>query len=353
MLFRGERSAGRKLTRVERAALPPTRMERLAVRAIPFIPSEMYRGAVVGATRGPFSGSIPLGSLALVALAIQAAGFAAYRRVLDMPVSMGTRRASAFGGLWNRVVPGLSPGASAVAFTQLRLALRTPRGRASIFSPLLMPLILAGLAYQGGRLPIPGLDGQNALGLAAFGAFTCILGLMPLAMNQFAIDKAGFTRQMLSPLSVRELLAGKAVGIGFTAAIPAVFCLTLPALMFPGGRPALWVALILAVVATYVLMAPAAAALSAVFPKQADLNSIGSSGNAHQGAGLLGMLAFAATLAPPALLTLLAMKILKRPDLAAIFMLGWCVVAFVASYLLFIPVRRLVASRCETLAQYY
>jgi hypothetical protein len=270
-----------------------------------------------------------------------------------MPISLGARRAGSFGGLWDRVVPGLSPGASAVAFTQIRLALRTPRGKASIFSPLLMPLLLAGIAYQGGRLPIPGLDGQNGLGLAAFGAFASILGMIPLAMNQFAIDKAGFTRQMLSPLSVRELLAGKAVGNGLTAAIPAAFCILFPAVMFPGGGPALWAALVFAVVATYVLLAPAAAALSAVFPKTVDLNSIGNSGNAHQAAGLLGMLAFAAALAPPALVTVVALRGLHRPDLVLLFMLGWCVLAFALSYVLFIPVRRLVESRCETLAQYY
>ena len=353
MFLRSDRSGGRKLTRAERAALPPTRLERLVVRSLPFIPSEVYRHAVVGGTRAPVDAVIPLGSLALMALGVQAAGFAAYRRVLDMPLTLGARRAGSLGGLWDRVIPGLSPGASAVALTQLRLALRTPRGRASILSPLLMPLVLAGLVYRGGRMPIPGLSADNGLGLAAFGAFASILALIPLAMNQFAIDKAGFTRQMLVPLTVRELLWGKAVGNGLTAALPAVFCLLLPKLMFPGGGRALWIGLVLAVVATYALIAPAAAALSALFPKSVDLNSIGNSSNAHQGAGLLGMLAFAAALAPPALLTYLALRVMDRPDVVPWFMLGWCAVAVAVSYLLFIPVRRLVESRRESLAQYY
>jgi hypothetical protein len=284
---------------------------------------------------------------------VNAVGFAAYRRVLDMPMSLGTRRAGSLGGLWDRVVPGLTPGASAVAMTQLRLALRTPRGRASIGSALLMPLLIGGLAYRSGRMPIPGLDVQNGLGLAAFGAFASLLTLIPLAMNQFAIDKAGFTRQMLLPLSVHELLMGKAVGNGLTAAIPGIFCLIVPALMFTAGPKGLWVGLVLAVMATYALVAPAAAALSAVFPKTVDLNSIGSSSNAHQGAGLLGMLAFAAAMAPPALLTFLALRILHRPDLVPFLLLGWCVVAVCAGYLLFIPVRRLVESRRESLAQHY
>jgi hypothetical protein len=353
LFFRQERDQGRKLTRAERAALPPTRMERLAVGSLPYIPSEMYRGATVGGTRAPLDAIVPLASLALAAFAVQAAGFVAYRRVLDMPVSLGTRRAGSFGGLWDRVVPGLSPAASAVAMTQVRLALRTPRGRASIASPLLMPVLLAGLAYQTGRMPIPGVGTNNGIGLAAFGMFASLLALIPLAMNQFAIDKAGFTRQMLLPLSIRELLWGKAVGNALTAAIPGIFCLLLPSILFPSGPAAHWVGLVFAVIATYALMAPAAAALSAIFPKTADLNSIGNSSNAHQGAGLLGMLAFAAALAPAGLLTFLALRVLRRPDFVPLFMFAWCVFALTASYLLFIPVQRLVESRRESLAQYY
>ena len=353
MFRRPERDQGRKLTRSERAALPPTTMERLVVRSLPYIPSEMYRHATVGGTRAPLDAIVPLASLGLVALFVQAGGFAAYRRVLDMPVSLGTRRAGSFGGLYNRVVPGLSPAASAVAMTQLRLALRTPRGRASIASPLLMPLLLAGLAYKTGRMPIPGVDTNNGIGLAIFGTFASLLALIPLAMNQFAIDKAGFTRQMLLPLTVRELLWGKAVGNALTAAIPAIFCLLLPAVMFTPGPAAYWIGLVLAAIATYALIAPAAAALSAIFPKAVDLNSIGNSSNAHQGAGLLGMLAFAAALAPPGLLAFAAVRFLHRPDFVPLFMLAWCVLALAVSYLLFIPVRRLVESRRESLAQYY
>ena len=353
LFLRTEHDAGRRLTRAERAALPPSRLERFAVRSLPYIPSEMYRHATLNGTRSPLAAITPLASLLLVTFGVQAAGFALYRRVLDMPVSLGTRRAGSFGGLWERTVPGLSRGASAVAMTQLRLALRTPRGRASIASPLLMPLLLAGLAYRTGRMPIPGIETSNGLGLAAFGTFASMLALIPLAMNQFAIDRAGFTRQMLLPLTVRELLWGKAVGNALTASIPAVFCLLLPAVMFPPGPKGYWIALVLAAIATYALISPAAAALSALFPKAVDLNSIGNSSNAHQGAGLLGMLSFAASILPPAALMLFALRFLHRPDLVPVLMLGWCLVALAVSYLLFIAVRRLVESRRESLAQYY
>ncbi len=350
--FRERRIDGRRMTRAERQAQPPSQTERAVVRVLPYVPSEMYYRAAKNGP-APVNAALPLAGLAIAALGVQLAGFAAYRRVLDMPANQGIRRAGSFGGLWNRVIPGLSPAASAVAFAQLRLALRSPRGRATIGSPLLMPLVLAALTYNRGGLPIPGFQGHYGLALAAMGCFAAILGMIPIAMNQFAIDKAGFSRYMLSPLSIGQLVLGKAVGNALIAAGPILFCFLLPIVVVPGGSPALWIALALAVVATFVLLAPAAAALSAVFPKAVDLNSIGNGSNAHQGATLLGMLAFVAATAPSGLLAFVATGWLHRPELAALFLLAWCALAFAISYLLFIPVRRLVASRCETLAQYY
>ena len=239
------RTDGRKLTRAERQAQPPSRTERVALRLLPYVPSELYYRAAKNAP-SPADAALPLAGLAIAALGIQLAGYAAYRRVLDMPASQAIRRAGSFGGLWNRVIPGLSPAASAVAFTQLRLALRSPRGRATIGSPLLMPLVLAGLGYQRGGLPIPGLQGHYGLALAAMGCFAAILGLIPLSMNQFAIDKAGFTRYMLSPFGIDDLVLGKAVGNALIAAGPMIFCFVLPAVILPGGSLALWLALALA-----------------------------------------------------------------------------------------------------------
>lgn len=353
MFFNRQRQAGKTMTRAEHLSRPPSRTERVAMRVLPYVPSEMYYRAAKDAPAGG-NAALPLAGLAIAALGVHLAGYAAYRRVLDMPANQGLRRAGSFGGLWDRVIPGLSPAASAIAFTQLRLALRSPRGRATIGSPLLMPVVLAGLGYYSrGGLPIPGLQGHYGLALAALGCFTAILGLMPISMNQFAIDKAGFTRVMLSPVRIGELLIGKAVGNALIIAGPMVFCFVLPSLILPGGSVTLWLALALAVIATYVLLAPVSAALSAVFPKSVDLNSIGQGSNAHQGAALLGMLAFAVSVAPAVALAFLAVKILHRSQLAPLFLAAWCAAAFAIAYVLFIPVRRLVARRCETLAQYY
>jgi len=354
LLPSGRDSSGRRLTSAERQALPPSRTELMLERGVRYVPSELYtRATNTAVVSAPYT-VLPLVTLGGMALLVHGAAFVAYRRLLDMPTSMGARRAGTFGGLWDRTIPGLSEGASAVAFTQYRLALRTPRGRASMFTPVIVPLVLAGLAYKrGGGLPFTFFSGGLGLSLAAFGAFTAILAIIPLALNQFAVDKAGFTRQMLSPLSVRELLAGKTVGNALIALVPGLFCFMAPALIFPGGPPALWLSLLLSVISTYVLFAPAAAAWSAIFPKDVDLNSIGTNGNAHQGAALLGMLSLVASAAPPILLTLFAVAYLRRVNLAPLLVLGWGVLAFGLAQLLFIPVRKLVASRSETIAQYY
>jgi hypothetical protein len=229
-----------------------------------------------------------------------------------------------------------------------------------MFTPIIIPLLLAGVAYRRGGLfgtqsglPFSYFSGGIGLSLAAFGSFAAILALIPLAMNQFAIDRAGFTRQMLSPVSLRELLAGKAVGNAMIALGPALFCFVVPGLVFPGGAPALWFTLPLSVASTYVLFAPAAAAWSAIFPKQVDLNSIGNSGNAHQVAGLLGLLTLVFSAAPSILLTLFAIAYLHRVNVAPVLVLTWLAVSIGLSHLIFVPVRNLVARRCETIAQYY
>ena len=352
-LVKPERQDGRKLTRAERAALPPSRAALVVSAAVPYLPSEMYRRATLNALTAPTSATVPFVSLVLLMAAVQGAAFLAYRRVLDMPVSLGARRAGAFGGLWNRKIPGLSPAASAVAFPQLRLALRTPRGRATIASPLIMPIVLAAVILRAGRSPVPWLDSANGIGLAIFGVVASILALLPLALNQFAIDKAGFTRQMLSPVSIRELLLGKAIGNALIGLMPGICCVLIPLVLFRGGRPGYWVALALAAVGTYLILAPVAAILSALFPKTVDLNSIGNAGNAHQAAGLLGMLTFALATAPAALLAAFAYKGLGRPELVLPFVAGWLLLAIAVSYLLFIPAARFVESRRESLAQYY
>jgi hypothetical protein len=352
-VMRAEHRRGRARGHVERTVHTPTEFERVTARVASYVPSELYRQANTAAIAQTSTAAPPLTLLVLIAAALQVLGYAAFSRVLDMPQTLGVRRGAAFGGLWGRRIPGMTAGASAVALTQLRLALRSTRGRSVLMSPIMILAVFGTLIYRRGGMPFAGFNVNDGLTLGSFASFIALLAILPFAANQFAIDRAGFTRQMLSPLGIGELLAGKAVGNALICAGPAIVCVAISAAVFPGGHPALWLALPLAWLATYLLVAPVAAALSAIFPREVDLSRIGNGSNAHQAAGLLGMLTLVTSGTPSLLLVLFATRWLHRPALAPLFMFGWCLVALAICWALFVPVRKLVARRCETLAQYY
>jgi hypothetical protein len=121
-------------------------------------------------------------------------------------------------------------------------------------------------------------------------------------------------------------------------------------LVFPGDPLALWLALLLGVIAMYVIAAPVAAIVSAMFPRVANLNSIGRGGNPHGLANFMGTIALVAGGGIPLLLSLAATKLLDRPGLAPVFVGAWCLVAFLVARLLFVPAVRIFHARRENLA---
>jgi hypothetical protein len=149
------------------------------------------------------------------------------------------------------------------------------------------------------------------------------LSILPIAMNQFAVDGAGLTLALLSPLSTRQLLAGKAVGNGLIAIPTALLCVGLAALVLPGGAVSTWLTLVLSLIATYILASPAAAVFSAILPRLVDMNSIGRSSNAHGLSGLLGLLAFAAAATPCIGLAAAAGPLLGQPFATPVLLLIW------------------------------
>jgi hypothetical protein len=321
-------------------------------RVISLYPSELYvksaRVAAHGEVRA--SGAFLFGLVA-TGLLLHGVGMFVFARVLDSPGSTGARRAVPMRAAWGRTLPGLSPGASAVALAQLRLALRTPRGRAILLSPLVMIAVFGVVMRRhSGGMDFGPWALNSGVSLAVFGSFICLMSILPIAMNQFAVDKAGLTLALLSPLTDGEYLAGKAVGNALIAAGPAALALVLSFVAFPGGSLALWLAIPLALLATYFLVAPAAAIFSALFPRVVDLNSIGRGSNAHGLAGLLGILCFAGAGAPGLLITLAASKWLGRPSLVPVLLLAWCAIAYGIGRLLFVPARRIFARRRENLA---
>jgi hypothetical protein len=318
--------------------------------ALSLMPSELYRTALVSARENVVSAARPAAALALAGVILHGLGLIAFGRLLDSPGSSSRRRAA--GNLSRRsvTIPGVSPGASAVAVSQVRLALRTPRGRSILLSPLAVFVMFSILMRRGSNqmeFGFVNLDG--GLSLAVFSSAVCLLSILPFAVNQFAIDRAGLTLQLLSPLRDRDILIGKAIGNGVIAGMPAAVCVALAFAIFQTGSPAMWLSVPLGLAATYVLTTPVSAALSALLPRAVDLNSIGRRSNAHGVANLLGMLAFLVGAAPPLLLVFLARSVLGRPALAPLLLLIWGGAALLLARVLLVPASRLFRQRRENL----
>ena len=322
-----------------------------AQSAFRLVPSELYSSSIRSAAQGHAPATAASTALlAGVTVTLHSIGLFLFGRALASPLASGARRTASASNIWRRVLPGLSPGASAVAFTQVRLALRTPRGRAILFSPLLMLVFFGLLIMKSGDMSFGAIRVNGGIGLATFASSITLLSVLPIAMNQFAVDGAGLTLALLSPLSTRQLLAGKAVGNGLVAIPTALLCVALAGLVFRGGSPATWLSLILSIIATYTLASPAAAVFSAMLPRVVDMNSIGRGSNAHGLSGFLGLLAFGAAAAPCIGLVFAAGPLLGRPAAAPVLLLVWCAVTFAIARALFGVAGRIFESRRENLA---
>jgi hypothetical protein len=352
------RSRGDRERAIAADERPPRRKDPLPQWALDagvivfrMMPSELYASAVGGAARSTVGvRARGAAGLALAAAGLHAIGLLLFGRMLASPATTGGRRTATAMAIWERVVPGLSAPASAVALAQVRLALRTPRGRATLLTPLLVLVIASLMLYQAEDATIGPIRLSGGLAVATFAAAMSLLSSLPILMNQFAVDGAGLTLALLSPLSTRQLLAGKAVGNALIAIPPTLLAVSLAAMAFRSGSVWLWLSLVLAVIATYTLSAPASAVFSAVLPRQVDMNSIGSASNAHGLSGLLGLVAVGVAAAPAAALVAAAVWLLRTPALAPLFLLGWCGLAYLISVPLFTLAGRVFESRRENLA---
>jgi hypothetical protein len=348
----GHRRARAEGAEVRRERVVPPWIAAAGERAFTLVPTELFISATREAAEQDLrSSGGPLFGLVMGALLLHGLGAFAFGRVLDSPGSTGARRAVPMRAAWGRRLPGFSTGASAVALAQLRLGLRTPRGRSIMLSPLMMLVVFGVIMHQRpGGMDLGPISLHSGLGLAAFASFISLMAILPIAMNQFAVDRAGLTMALLAPLDDREYLTGKAVGNALIAGPPAAFSIVASFVAFPGGSLALWMALPLALVATYLLVAPAAAACSALFPRVVDLNSIGRGSNAHGLAGLIGLFSFVVAAAPCVLIGLGVSRWLHNPVLVPLALLAWCGVAYGIGRVLFIPARRIFLQRRENLA---
>ena len=316
------------------------------------LPSELYGSSVQAQIEGRSEKAwLLVGALFAEALALYAASSAVHRRILGTSGSGRARRRSvdvdASSGRW----PGLSRGATAVATVTARNALRSVRGRLAVFLP--GPLF-AFLALLGKKIPdeIPfgrAIAGEGHVLLA----FQCLFGLYALQafhLNQFGSDRAGLSLHFLSPVSDLELVKGKAAGGGVVYLVSLAICCVCAFAVAPGPLDIGWVAVLLSALATYALLAPGAAALSALFPKTADLSKTGSGGNPHGFAILLGTLALSVLVAPPALLLGVGRRWLESDGLVLLLVAGWAALALLLAHPLLALVAPLVRSRRENLA---
>lgn len=335
-------------TEEERGA--PTWLVSAGQRAFTALPSELYTSTLRGSVSAGERAAVPLALLGGATVAIHMLGLVLFRRVLSISGTSGPRKVSSSGTARAPTLPGVSPGTSAVAFGLVRLALRTPRGRSIMLAPVLMLGVFGFLVFRSGSFDFGPFGSAGGFGLALFITAVSLLSILPVAMNQFAIDGAGLTLVLLSPVSARQLLAGKAIGGALIVLPPACLCLLLAGLVFGMTPLSLWLSLPIGLLATYILASPAAAAFSAIFPRAVDMNSIGRGSNAHGLAGLLGMLCFGAAALPSVGLVFLTARLLERPALTPLVLLVWCAIALAVARLLFIPVEHIFDRRRENLS---
>ena len=174
-------------------------------------PSEQYAKVTRTAIPGDLLSSTgALLLLAATAALVHGSAYLVFERLLAFPGAIAGRRSASKRSQPVRRIPGLSAGASAVAVAQIRLTLRTPRGRSSFLAPLLIFLVFTILSIRAGDA-LFSIVPESGIGLAAFAGFFSVMATLPFAMNQFALDGAGLTLELLSPLSDKQLLDGKAV----------------------------------------------------------------------------------------------------------------------------------------------
>ena len=318
-------------------------------RALPLAPSEMYVRATRAAPLDAVTIVGPIAGLAIAAGLVHCAGLLVFGRVLDSPGASSARRRGQAPRSRAWRFPGLAPPTSAVAVNQIRLVLRTPRGRSILLSPLMLFAMFSLFMWRASAADLGFIRLGSGTGLAVFASWVSLVAILPMAMNQFSVDRAGLTLALLAPIGDAELLLGKAIGNGVIAAVPTWICTAGAALMFGEGNAGVWLAIPIGLLAAYTVVSPVAAALSALFPRAVNLNSIGTGSNAHGAAGFLGFVALTAASAVTLLIGITTMRWLGGAWLLPVVMLLWFALCALAAWLLFIPARAIFARRRENL----
>lgn len=316
------------------------------------LPSELFAATIRGAAnQDPRLVAIGIGGLLLEGLLLFAGSAAVHARLLGSVESNRAKRSTAVSTSADVRLPLLGSAASAVAFAQMRTAIRTVRGRLGVLLPGPMLAVLVFMFSRIGESP----DWMEAMGsrgyylLGASGIFA-IYSLQAFTMNMFATDRAGFTLQLLTPISDAELARGKVAGCGLVLAASLSLCLIGALAISPGGSIFLWLSAMLGIGATYLLLSPVAVWMSALFPVSADLSKTGSGGNPHGLAMLIGSILVLAFAVPPALILVSAEHWLDRSMLSLPLMIVWTLIVAAIAHPLVVLASRAIGQRRENLA---
>lgn len=289
-----------------------------------FLPSEVH-GRTMGAALAGDPARVGAGllTLAVEAILLFLASARVHRQMLGSLEGDQSRRRSKEIKVTSRRLPFLSPGASAVGWALMRGAFRTVRGRLTILLPGPMLAMLTGV-FKGIPQETWAASAAN-YGFLLFGAsivFT-FYAMHAVSMNLFGSDRAGFTLQLLSPITDRELAWGKVGGIAYVLGVGTAVCLVAALAVARTGPPAYWIAIMLGSVAMFFLISPIAIWFSSLFPVASDLSKTGSGGNPHPFPMIAGTF-FTALFSLPTLAIIAAAEFWFKSPIASLpFMLVW------------------------------
>jgi hypothetical protein len=335
----------------ERESRRPTvaRIEEAIPRWTRALPTEMY-GQVL--TRGVIQQDVTAAAgwaAALwgqVALVYWLSGLA-HRRVLT-DAGGRARRTGVAGFRPFPQVPGLATRTSAVAIAQFKSGIRSMRGRLAVLLPGPMMALLS-LVFTRSTGDADWISRIPEHGYVVFGGslLFALLALHPIALNQFASDRAGLTLQWLLPLSARDLVLGKAAGVFLIFGTAMGLALIVIGATTHSGSVVMWTATVLGGVATFTILTPYGAMISAVLPVASDLSKNGSAGNPHNGAAIPGVFLTALASLPAVGVLLLSLR--WGPWASLGLMAFWVLVAGAIAIPLLRVVTRAVTARRENL----
>ena len=296
-------------------------------RAVRALPPFLY-GDVLG--RGA-TGDWPGAGLAFCGLFAQCAviysvSIPIYRRLTVTPaVSSSTRKDEVITDATG-AIPFVPGAIAAVALTSFRVLIRTVRGKVAVAMPIMIAVVISSAARQ------VGADGigfvANPLVVGAFTVLVSMAHLGAFTTNQFAVMGQGLILEFLQPIAPRTLLRGRFLAatamfvVGVTPGLLALFVL------LPHSTLSLLPTLFFAALSVNFLAFPVAALLAMVFPKLADLSSVGRGSQPHAAAGMLQLLGVMPAALPSAALIALALLVFHSQLLAAILTAGWTLAAF-------------------------